>query len=77
MTLGELIDNIEEITGEHLTSIKTQDNKIIQLVDIHREAQVLIIDNMIYTNRYDIDTLISMTFEEYIQYIKDLNDVEE
>jgi len=73
MTLGELIDRINEITDSSLTTIKTQDGRLIELVDNHIDIKVLILDGMVYVNRYRMDELVSMTFEEYIEYIEDLN----
>ena len=74
MTLGELVDAIEEITGEYLRTEKTHDEKLILLVDEHREVRVTIMDGMVYTNRYRIDELHPMTFEEYLQYVRELNE---
>ena len=73
MTLGELVDKINEITNSSLTIIKTQDGRLVELVDEHIEVRVLILDGKVYVNRYRMDELISMTFEEYIEYLEDLN----
>jgi len=73
MTLAELVDKINEITDSSLTTIKTQDGRLVELVDNHMDIRVLILDGMVYVNRYRIDELISMTFEEYVEYLEDLN----
>ena len=73
MEIQELVNKVEKITNQKLDIIKTPDNRLIEVVDDEMRLCIMICDGMVYTNRYDIYTLYGMTFDEYLDYIKDLN----
>lgn len=74
MTLEELLKELKDITGNNLDVVKTCDGRLIEVVDEQRYTCFVILDDMVYINRYKINELHPMSFEEYLEYVRELNE---
>ena len=77
MTIEELLKELRDITGEKLDTIQTHDGKLIEVVDEHRNTCFIILEDKVYVTIHKMNEFTSMTFGEYLEYVKELNEVEE
>ena len=80
MTLEEFMTKGQEITNENWTTMKSKDDKVIEVCAWNEDeliTRVLIIDNTIYANIYEAFVLETYTYEQYLELLRFANMTEE